>query len=48
MPVMRKPYKTLDSPQARHTPLIMHGLSDFRHEVLSGTKARKRAYLETI
>ena len=48
MRVTRKPYKTPDSRQARRKPLIMHDLSDFLRGVLSGSKARKRAYLETI
>ena len=48
MRVMLKPYKTPTFGNIDAKPLKSHGLSECGRGVLSGSKTRKRVYLETI
>ena len=48
MRVMRKPYKTPTFANIDAKPSRSHGLCECGGGVLSGSKTRKRVYLETI
>ena len=48
MSVMRKPYKTPTFGASVHKPLEIHKLLECLSGMLSGSKTRKRVYLETI
>ena len=48
MRVMRKPYTTPTFGNIDTKPLTPHALSECGGGVLSGSKTRKRVYLETI
>ena len=48
MRTMRKPYNTLTSDRSKHKPLRIRALCESPDGVLSGSKASKCLYLETI